>query len=274
VHGSFRGVIREALGLYYGLAAVALALALGLGIVALVVVKVSEPWQTILEVTLVVAIFLSPLVVLALAWHVALDKRQGEAFALSYSLGLEYSHNDLMGIPKRFANFGMFSGSVESEAWDVLWGRYGGRLATLFNCRHREQRGTASTGGEFSAAVLTCDRPFTNLLIRPETVADRVPGAGGINFESAEFSRNFFVQSPDRKFAYDVISPQVMEYLLANPGWSFELVGYDAMIWTGKLWPTEKFEEALKVLSGFLNRIPDHVWKQLGSKRAVAPAGA
>jgi len=273
VPDSFRGIFREAFELYNGLAAVATGLMIAVGCFVLLIAKLSEPWQTILAVILVAIILLSPPALLLLAWSHANRKRQGEALALAYSLGLQYSHNDLLGIPKRFAKFGVFSRSTESEAWDVLWGRYGGRMATTFNCQHHEQRGTAGSTGEFSAAVLTCDRPFTGLLIRPETVADRVPGAGGITFESAEFNRNFFVQSPDRKFAYDVIAPKMMEYLLANPGWSFELAGYDAMIWTGKLWPAEKFEESLKVLMGFLNRIPDHVWKELGAERAAEPAG-
>ena len=35
-----------------------------------------------------------------------------------------------------------------------------------------------------------------------------------IDFESDEFSRKFYVQSSDRKFAYDVLHPRMMEFLL------------------------------------------------------------
>ena len=47
---------------------------------------------------------------------------------------------------------------------------------------------------------------------------DKIAGALGfhdINFESSEFSRKFHIKCADKKFAYDVIHPRMMEFLLA-----------------------------------------------------------
>ena len=61
-----------------------------------------------------------------------------------------------------------------------------------------------------------------DLFIRPEGFFDKIAGALGfddINFESKEFSSRFLVKSGNKKFAYDVIHPQTMEFMMAidNP---------------------------------------------------------
>ena len=56
-----------------------------------------------------------------------------------------------------------------------------------------------------------------NLLIRREGIGDKLVGGIGfddIDFESEEFSRAFWVKSENGKYAYDVIHPQMMEFLL------------------------------------------------------------
>ena len=43
-------------------------------------------------------------------------------------------------------------------------------------------------------------------------------GHDDIDFESAEFSRNFYVKSSDRKWAFDILHARAMEFLLAEDG--------------------------------------------------------
>jgi hypothetical protein len=80
--------------------------------------------------------------------------------------------------------------------------------------------GKSSTTYRFSYIILTL--PFPNvpgLDIRRENLLDKIAGAIGfqdINFESEQFSRAFFVKCPDKKFAYDVITPKMMDFLLGS----------------------------------------------------------
>ena len=53
-------------------------------------------------------------------------------------------------------------------------------------------------------------------------------GYDDIDFESAEFSRKFCVRSKDKRFAYDVCHPRLMEYLLANHDLTLEIDGQRA----------------------------------------------
>ena len=62
----------------------------------------------------------------------------------------------------------------------------------------------------------------------------------------------------------------MMEYLLGCGNWSFELDGYDVMIWTGRRWDPDEFRRAIATLQGFLDRIPRFVWKDLGSAQEAA----
>jgi hypothetical protein len=104
---------------------------------------------------------------------------------------------------------------------------------------------------------------FPTLIVKPKQVAD-LPSPDHVEFESHDFNGRFHVQCGRREFAYAVITPRMMEFLMANPGWTIAVCGPDALIYTGRLWSPGEFKEALNILSGFLDLIPRFVWKELG----------
>ncbi|WP_405067149.1 hypothetical protein OG558_36775 [Kribbella sp. NBC_01510] len=85
----------------------------------------------------------------------------------------------------------------------------------------------------------------------------------GISFESEAFNDQFAVTAQDTKFAYDVIHPRQMEYLMANPPASFRIA--DDWAWFS---PGVHSQPAIAhsslFLHGFLARIPRFVWRNLG----------
>lgn len=109
---------------------------------------------------------------------------------------------------------------------------------------------------------------FVDLSVRPETALDRVRAVAGhedINFESHQFSKQYYVQSLDRKFAYDVITPQMMEYLLERPGYELHLNHDGLLVLKGQqgaddIWKPEDFIPAAQFAVNVLRRIPAHVW--------------
>jgi hypothetical protein len=92
----------------------------------------------------------------------------------------------------------------------------------------------------------------------------------GIIFESAAFNDQFAVSAQDAKFAYDVIHPRQMEYLMANPPASFKIV--DDWAWFS---PSKHSQPVIAhssvFLRGFLARIPRFVWRNLGLPDAPYP---
>ncbi|MEU4292862.1 hypothetical protein AB0E63_31955 [Kribbella sp. NPDC026596] len=106
----------------------------------------------------------------------------------------------------------------------------------------------------------------------PLQVARRGFGRG-ISFESQAFNDQFAVHAQDTKYAYDVIHPRQMEYLMANPPASFALT--DDWAWFS---PGVHSQPAIAhnslFLRGFLARVPRFVWRNLGLPDSPYPPPA
>ncbi|WP_433016013.1 hypothetical protein [Kribbella sp. CA-294648] len=93
----------------------------------------------------------------------------------------------------------------------------------------------------------------------------------GISFESGAFNDQFAVHADDTKYAYDVIHPRQMEYLMANPPATFECV--DGWAWFEvDVHSQEVIGHSSHFLRGFLARIPRFVWRNLGLQDTPYPA--
>ncbi|MEU4389535.1 hypothetical protein [Kribbella sp. NPDC023855] len=93
---------------------------------------------------------------------------------------------------------------------------------------------------------------------------------GGISFESGAFNEQFAVHAQDTKYAYDVIHPRQMEYLMANSPAAFELAGDWAWFSPG-VHSQPMVAHSSLFLRGFLARIPRFVWRNLGLAEAPYP---
>ena len=122
-----------------------------------------------------------------------------------------------------------------------------------------------SLWNSFSAAILSCPIPLRALLVRPEGFFDKIGeffGFDDIDFESAEFSRSFYVKSPDKKWAYDIIHQRTMEFMLAAPRFSLQFAGNAVIAWRGSTFKPGDFEQAEELVRGILDRVPEYVVKQ------------
>jgi len=105
------------------------------------------------------------------------------------------------------------------------------------------------------------------LLIRRENIGDKIAGGLGfddIDFESEEFSRAFWVKSNNKRFAYDVIHPQMMEFLLRGPTPHAEIVHDVCLVMEGwGRWNPDTFEGAPGWFEAFLEKWPEHLTHEL-----------
>ena len=105
------------------------------------------------------------------------------------------------------------------------------------------------------------------LLIRPEGFFDKIAGAFGfddIDFESVEFSKRFYVKSTDKRFAYDVLHPRMMQFLLDERPPMLDIE--DGSLCLGgekKRWATGEFANKLDFLRKFCDLWPRHLVKDL-----------
>jgi hypothetical protein len=118
----------------------------------------------------------------------------------------------------------------------------------------------------FSAIIVDSRFPLHHLYIRPEGIFDKVTefvGMDDIDFESAEFSRKFYVKAKDKRWAYDVITQDTMAFMLDNArGLKIEFSGPYAIVWQNRRMKLETLDRAFTALTGMLDRIPDHIVRQ------------
>jgi len=163
---------------------------------------------------------------------IAQRKRREGLFELAQRLNLDFRASQDFGIPGRFGFLKQLAQGDDRYAANVLSGNYQQNDILAFDYHyatyHTDKNGTHKDDHWFSFFILTLPAVFPDLTIRRENLLTRVAEVFGyqdIKFESAEFSRAFNVRSPDKKFAYDVCNPQMIDYLLTNPGLQIEIQG-------------------------------------------------
>ncbi|MBM4031330.1 MAG: hypothetical protein FJ291_06035 [Planctomycetes bacterium] len=154
--------------------------------------------------------------------------RARELRKLAKELGLSYGGRDWT--TARLASKSPFVRARASWYYDMVSGNYQGHHVWVLD--HREGFFTAGPARERAhdtCLVLEHEGSFPELSIRPrkrELVIDvMMPRLEEVEFESAEFSRSFRVATANRKFAYDVCHPRMMECLLGHRDLSVEFKG-------------------------------------------------
>lgn len=157
-------------------------------------------------------------------------------------------------------------------AHNISSGQWGSVYTTAFDY-HYETHSTDSKGNRqthhhhYSCMLLKPEHPMKPLLIRREGLFDKIKAGFGFNdidFESAEFSKKFFVTAKDKRWAYDVIHTRTMEMLLANQiGFSIECDHEALCVVAKKHLEPHGFEQAYHYGLAVIDGIPDYAKQNL-----------
>jgi hypothetical protein len=190
-------------------------------------------------------------------------KRRKELAALAARLGLAFRADKDPSLADRLDCLTRLSQGRDRYAHNVLSGQHSGQPVLAFDYHYKTGSGKNTHHHHLGCVVVCLPRRFPELLIAPENVFSKIAQAFGyddIDFESAEFSRAFCVRSKDRRFAYDVCHPKLMEYLLANDDLSLELDDcFLALIFQRTLRP-EQIEHNLDRAVYLASLIPEHLF--------------
>ena len=197
-------------------------------------------------------------------------KRQQALAHLAASLGFKFTTDDIFGIPERYDFLGLFQWGHSREARNIIYGSRDGAIVYIFDYYYVTGSGRNRSVHRFNCCIVEVGVNFPRLRIRKERWYDKVAAVIGfddIDFESAEFSRRFFVKSSDRKFAYEVINQQMMEFLLASPRCPFIELQHDACLFYFKArWKVDIFRHLYEFAFAFLKRVPDWVLQKYGRR--------
>ena len=207
-------------------------------------------------------------------WKVE-QQRRADLAALAASLGWSFDPAEDPDHDDRFAQFEVFRRGHGRRAYNTLRGhldvqgrRFGvqaGDFTYKVTSGSGKNRSTTTYRISYLIVGLPWDPPA--LLIRPENVLDRLAGFLGfedIDFESEEFSRRFHVTCKDRKFAYDLVHPGMMELLLgAQPPVIDVEAGHACFCDDRGRWDPVRFRARIDFAVAFLARWPRHLLQRL-----------
>ncbi len=216
------------------------------------------------------------IVVLAVFGSRQRQKRLDALAALARKLGWRFDPSNDRSHDERFAQFGQFRQGHSRAAYNTLRGEisingriFQGQMGD-YTYKKTQSNGKSTTTTTYRVSYLLLRPPLVwrgELRIRPEHLFDKIAGVIGfddIDFESAEFSRKFHVKCDDKRLAYDVITPRMMEFMLRS---SPQLVEYDKgwclLSQGGRRWTPEAFETNLAWLGRFFEHWPEHLMKDL-----------
>jgi hypothetical protein len=238
---------------------------------------------------ILVGIVVVTLIVLAARAQAERERQRKLALAQWASAnGFDFSEQDPFDLDSRFQGIGAIGSGHSRYAYEVL-SRNAPLPTFIFQYHYAttETRTVTSTNSDGSTStrtetyeqdhychylIIEMAAHFPPLDIRLEGLFDKIKGLLGfddINFESEAFSRKYHVQADQREFAYAIIHPQMMEWMLQQDV-QFTMQGGRLLMDIGKLPHTgEGCATALAIVAGFVNRIPAFVWKDYGQREPV-----
>lgn len=211
------------------------------------------------------------LIVAALIYSYLQTKQRREDLArLADEVSLRYDQDDPFGLADRFSNFGPLAQGHDRLAYNVVHGQFSDHPVKAFDFVYYTTEHSGKTSREvshyLSVVVFEVGVTFPSLIIRPGNFRNKIapaPGLDDIKIESVGFNRKFHIKSSDKKFAYDVIHPRMMEFLLGQPRLSLQLEGPVVLVYNGKLLEPKEFKAAMNYANAFLKQIPDFLWERL-----------
>ena len=201
------------------------------------------------------------------------EKKRREAMAtLAAELGWSFDPIRDRSHDEEYAHFEIFRRGHSRAAYNTMWGelelkgrRWPAKMGD-FTYKVTTSTGKSTSTQTYRFSYLILHMPWSgvpDLLIRREGMFDKIAGALGfddIDFESAQFSRRFHVSSPDKRFAYDVIDPRMMEFLLRGDPPTVDIENTRCCISDGRRrWEPSEFRQKLAWITEFLDHWPQHV---------------
>ena len=229
--------------------------------------------------TIIVFIFIAAFVALLIFGAIHGNKTaklRREAFlALSTRLGLAFAPGTSTAIPNELSLFATFNRGHSRCVMNTFTGFIvcRGEKSALrmgdyqYKTTDNSGKNRSTTTHNHSYLILTLPYRFAqDLSFRKEGFFDRIAGTLGfedINFESAEFSRKFHVRCKDKKLAYDLFDPRMMQWLLEIEPPSLTISTGIMAIIEGR-WSPEQFEKKVEWVREFVDRWPEHLVQSLG----------
>jgi hypothetical protein len=201
------------------------------------------------------------------------EQRRRALEQLALSRGLAFSREDRIRVAGTFSQFELFQRGDTRYAYNVIHGAIETRNYCACDFRYTEHHVYVDSKGQMrrrevdhycSAAIAELNGPVPAVWLRHENLLDKAAhlvGFNDIEFESAEFNREFHVKAADREIAFDILNAQTMQKLLAGPFREIEFNGPAVLVFGEDLWTPEQFGAALDLARSLAEGLPNYLWQ-------------
>ncbi len=156
-----------------------------------------------------------------------------------------------------------FGAGSQRRTSHVVSGAHRGASFIAFEYRYTESDGDSATTRRFTVVVLDLPASRSRLKVTRETGTSRFLGRfgfRGLQLESEEFNETFRIDTDDERFAYDVLHPRMMEWLLAGDRAPFRFDGGHLVAWRSVPVEPEEVVSLLEYVCDIRDRVPSFVW--------------
>jgi hypothetical protein len=141
--------------------------------------------------------------------------------------------------------------------------------AQSFTYRYVTGSGKDRTPHRLHVVTMSLPAFLPTLTLTPEGAGAKLAnlvGGQDLSFESDDFNRAWRVECGMEKFAYDVITPRLMERLLQSDaaGVSIRIDGTDVLCWSNGEQTLEVLAPRLGLLAAVRDAVPGFVWRDSG----------
>lgn len=199
-----------------------------------------------------------------------LHKRKVAAFqAFAARRGWVYREHDRT-LTERYLGT-PFGQGFGKDAEHVLAGQHRGHSLVAFEYSYKERQGSGDNRRTvtYTHTVVALATPAARptLEVSRESIGRKLLGLVGIRdlqLESEEFNKTFHIRTENDKFAYDILHPRTMEWMLGDQrcrDLPFRFERADLLTWRQGGIDLEAVVWMLEYLCDVLDRVPSFVWK-------------
>lgn len=216
----------------------------------------------------------------AIIWWASEQKKKRLAAlqAAAAGLGLRFDPTPDADHDDRFKQFAIFRIGDTRRAYNTMRGmlEIGGRNRKVltgdfkYTVTSSSGKQTRRTTYRFSYLLVQLGHSVPELIIRREHFFDKIKaflGFDDIDFESVEFSKRFSVKSTDKRFAWDLIDPRMIEWLLDTECPAIELEGDWMCIADKTRWAPEEYKRKVALAGAFMDHWPEHTVRGIAEGR-------
>lgn len=214
-----------------------------------------------MDTTVITVLVIVGAVLLIVGGYIYERKRAEKLQAFAAARGLSYTKQD-----QRWVGVDLgwpYDAGRSHRANHVMTGTHNGRPLVVFE--HKWVTGSGDDRKTHYAMVTALQLPRTlpQLTVTREGVFGslaRAIGIKDIELESDAFNREYKVKSENRRFAYDVLHPRFMQWLLDTDAGGFTISSGYLVVATGGRLQMEQVDSRIAYLDAIAEHVPAFVW--------------